>query len=271
MDTVEQMKLFIEPTTVALIGVSGKTDGDNFNILLNMERFGFEGRIYVINPFVSEVHGRKAYPDFKSVPEKIDLAVIANIPPLVPGLVKDCVEAGIKAIVIVTQGFADADEKGKKLQEEILGIAREGGARIIGPNTAGIVNRSRNFCTLFVPVEKSSEQTSISFVMQTGLFTNGISPSTLAWKVFDIGNACDVDFADVLEYLEDDPETKLVCLHIEGLKQGRRLIDVARRVAKKKPILAIKTGRSEKGARAVATHTGSMVGRYMRRLLSKPA
>lgn len=110
-------------------------------------------------------------------------------------------------------------------------------------------------------MHRGEEKTFISFVMQSGTFSQGISHSTLVWKGFDLGNTCDVDFADVLEYLEDDPDTKLIALHIEGIENGSRFLKVARRVARKKPILALKTGISERGARAAASHTGSMVGR----------
>ncbi|MFH1349307.1 MAG: CoA-binding protein [Pseudomonadota bacterium] len=261
MGNTDYMRNFLEPDTVALIGVSKQTGEGSFNILLNMIDFGFQGRLYVINPFVKEIQGVKAYPDLRSVPEKIDLAVISTAPHSVPGGVRDCVAAGIKAIIIITQGFADAGEEGLRLQKEIVGIAEKGGARIMGPNTVGVVNQSKHFNTMFVPLPKAEEKTSISFVAQTGLFSQGISRFTYRWKYIDLGNACDVGFADVLEYLEDDPDTKLIALHIEGINHGRRFLEVARRVARKKPILAIKTGKSAKGAGAAISHSGSMTGR----------
>jgi acetyltransferase len=148
------MKRFLEPDTVALIGVSRQTAEGSFNTILNMINFGFQGKLYLINPFSMEIQGMKAYPNLSSVPDQIDLAVIATSPHSIPESVRDCVTAGIKAMIIMSQGFADTDGAGIRLQEECLSIAEKGGARIMGPNTVGVVNQSKHFSTMFVPLPK---------------------------------------------------------------------------------------------------------------------
>ena len=260
MKITEQMKLFLEPKSVALIGISRAAEEASFGLMGTMLDFGFSGRIYPIHPKMDELLGVKVYPSVKDVPGDIDMVVIAIAREAIPGVVRECVEKGIKAILITTQGFADADAEGKRLQTEIVKFAREAGARIIGPNTVGITNRFIKFTTSIAALEKVANN-SLAFVSQSGVFSQGISPSTIIGKVIDLGNRCDVDFADVLEYLEDDPETKLIALHIESVRDGKRFLEVAARVSKKKPILALKTGKSAKGIKATLSHTGSLAGR----------
>lgn len=135
------MDLFFKPQSVAFIGISARTGVLAFNALENLLACGYEGRVYPVNPNADEILGLKAYPDVKSLPEPVDLAVISTRRSLVPEIVKECVENGIKAIIVVGQGFSDAnDDEGRRLEEEIVRIARAGGARILGPNTIGVTN-----------------------------------------------------------------------------------------------------------------------------------
>ncbi|GAI42463.1 unnamed protein product, partial [marine sediment metagenome] len=168
-------------------------------------------------------------------------------------------ERGIKAITVVGQGFADSDAEGKALQAEMVRIAREGGARIVGPNTFGTANAFINFNSSYVQMDMKKVPTGI--ICQTGLFFGGLPKFPILGKGIDIGNACDIDFSDGLEYFEDDPEVKVILLYIEGMRDGRRFLDVAGRVAKKKPIIAIKSGQSEEAAQATQSHSGSLAGR----------
>ena len=260
MKVAEQMKLFLEPNSVALFGVSRAAEAASLGILGTMLGLGFSGKIYPIHPHIDGLLGVKVYPTVKDVPGDIDLAIVAIARESIPGVVKECVEKGIKAILITTQGFADADAEGKRLQSETVKIAREAGARLIGPNTIGVNNYFRNFTTSLAHLEKVGNNP-FAFVSQTGTFNHGISPSTIAGKFVDLGNKCDVDFADVLEYLEDDPETRLIALHIENVKDGKRFMEVAARVSRKKPVLALKNGKSKRGIRAILSHTGSLAGR----------
>jgi acetyltransferase len=176
--------------------------------------------------------------------------------------VRDCIAKGIKAIIILGQGFADTgDEEGQTLQEEIVGIAQRGGARIVGPNTLGVGNAFNDFTSSTVDLKM--ERIPIGVIAQSGVFLLGIPTFKfkLVGKGIDLGNTCDVSFVDWLEYFEDDPDVKVIALYIENIRDGRRFIPVANRVAKKKPIIAIKGGRSEEGVKASQSHTGSLAGR----------
>ena len=263
MDTVAQMRKFVEPASVALIGVSRSSEpmsGLKFDILRNLLDYGYQGRIYPVNPHANEILGIQAYPSIGEVAEDIDLAVI-NLPrSLVPGAIKDCGRKGISSVVIVTQGFADADdEEGRQLQREIDRLVKEDKVRILGPNSLGTANAFINFSSSFVKIEM--KRVPIGVICQTGVFMIGYPTLTLAGKSIDLGNGCDIDFADGLEYFEQDKDVKVIALHIEGVRDARRFLSVANRVAHKKPIVALKTGRSGLAAKAAQSHTGSLVGK----------
>lgn len=252
------MDLFLKPRSVAVIGASRRTGRGSFNVAETLLELGFGGQIYPVNPNADSILGLKVSPSVKALPPGIDLAVVMVAREWVSGVIEDGAERGIKAFIVITEGFAEADEQGKALQAEIVAIAKAKGVRIIGPNSLGVTNSFHNFSSSWIV--PSLKKNSVAFVCQSGGFMEGFSEFA-AGKSIDLGNACDVDFAEVLEYLEDDPETKIIAVHIEGLKEGKRFLEVARRVHKKKPILVLKTGRSETGARAAASHTGSLTGK----------
>ncbi|MDP2663302.1 MAG: acetate--CoA ligase family protein [Dehalococcoidia bacterium] len=265
MSIVDQLMPFMEPESVALIGVPRSTD-TGVNTVEFMLEYGYKGRLYPVNPSADSIVGVKAYHSIKDVPETVDLAVISVPRQIVPGVVADCIDTGVKAILVVSQGFADADEEGKALQKRIVDLARQGGARIVGPNSMGTVNAGRKFSCAFVQMDSPQVNYPVGIASQSGLVINvgflgsQVGGHRLLGKGFDLGNTCDVDLADTLEYFEADPDTKVIALHMEGIGDGRRFLEVAKRVSKKKPIIAIKAGRTEQGGRAVASHTGAMVG-----------
>ncbi len=258
MEILKEMKLFMEPESVALIGVSRNIHEGSFNILGNLIEYGFKGKIYPINPKADEILGVKAYPDIREIPENIDLAVIATPRATVPDRVKECTEKGVGALVIIAQGFADSDEEGKMLQEKVLEIARKGKTRIMGPNTFGVTNAYTGLSTA-LPRFKL-EKTRVGIISQSGLFFIGF-PQFRFGKVIDIGDCCDIDFADSLAYFEDDPQTKVVMLHMEGIKDGQKFFKAAKKTTMKKPLIVLKSGRTETGGRAAQSHTGSIVGK----------
>jgi acyl-CoA synthetase (NDP forming) len=258
MNIMKQMKLFMEPRSIAVVGITRSAGVGAFNPVETLLNCGFAGKIYPVNPNAEQILGLKAYPNVKVIPEDIDLALISTPRDTVPPLVRECVEKGIKAIIVIAQGFADADEEGKALQAQIVKIAKEGGARIIGPNTFGLTNVFCDFST--TPGLSQTERNPIGVISQTGLFFLGF-PRLKFGKVIDLGNACDIDPADALAYFEDDPDIKVIVLHIEGIQEGKNFLRVAKRVARKKPVIAFKGGKSETGAQAVQCHTGSLVGK----------
>jgi acetyltransferase len=261
MDTVAQLKLFLEPKSLAVIGAQPYSGEQAFNIIENLAYSGYEGQVYPVNPNYSEVLGKKSYPTLADVPGAVDLAIISTPRTVVPEIIRQCAHKGIKAAIVVVQGFADAtDEEGKRLHQELVEAAREGGVRILGPNTLGTANAFVNFNTSFLRL-MGMRKLPVAVISQSGMFFGNLGRLSLIGKGIDLGNACDIDCAEALEYFDQDPETRVIVLHIEGVTDGKRFREVAHRVAKKKPVLALKTGRGEQAARAAQSHTGSLVGR----------
>ena len=255
------MKNFMEPESVALIGISRKSGPGSFNLMENMIKFGFSGKIFPVNPNSTEILGRRAYPNIRAIKEKIDLAVISTPRETTLEILEDCVAAGVKAAIVVNQGFADADSFGKTLQQKMSEMAKRDGMRILGPNTLGIINNYNSFTTSFMPITK--EQVPIGLICQSGIFFVGaLEFSRNIGKGIDIGNACDIGFYEALKYLGEDPEIRIVAIHMEGVNQGKEFVALAGKIVKEKPVIIHKTGSSEKGAEAAISHSGSMAGNY---------
>ena len=258
MEILEDMRRFMEPESIALIGVSRNVDGGAWNVLQNLMDYGFKGKMYPINPKADEILGYRAYPDIREVPGNVDLAVIITPRSTVPARVKECAEKGVHALVVIAQGFADSDDEGKMLQEEMVKTARKSKTRIVGPNTFGVMNAFNGLSTALPKFQMAS--TPVGAVSQSGLFFVGFSKVRFG-KTIDIGDCCDIDFADSLAYFEDDQDIKVVFLHMEGVSDGQRFFKTAKKVSKKKPVIALKSGRSEMGSIAAQSHTGSIVGK----------
>lgn len=256
------MQKFFDPESVAVIGVPSKTGVGAFNNVETMLRFGYGGRIYPINPKAGEICGLKTYSSVLEIPEPADLALISVGRDRVLPVFERCIQAGIKRVVIISQGFSDADQRGADLQDQLVTLARENGVRITGPNTMGLLNNFRNLNTGFVDVPVPEKVFPVSLISQTGLIQ--VSPKDFAYhtwgKAIDIGNTCDVDIIDALEYFADDPETKVITIHMEGIRRGKQFLEIASKITRHKPIVVFKTGRSSTGAKAALSHTGSLVG-----------
>lgn len=259
MDSKKIMNCFMEPKSVAIIGLSRKTGPGSYNLLESMTHYGFTGKVHPVNPQAEEILGLKAYKDVRDIGEPVDLAIVSTPRHHVPPVLEACADAGIRAAIVVPQGFADADAEGKALQQQMTQIAASRGIRILGPNTLGVVNAYSGFTSGFMPVKR--QRVPIGVICQSGIFFFGAS--LFSWQMgkgIDIGNGCDIDFADALEYLGNDRDIKVILLHVEGTRKGKELFDAARTVAKKKPVIVMKTATSREGARAAATHSGAMIG-----------
>ena len=255
------MQAFMNPGSVALIGITRKKGPGNFNLMETMLTFGFSGNIYPVNPHAAEILGRRAYANVTDIKAEIDLAVISTPRETTLEILKDCATARIKAVIVVNQGFTDADEQGKTLQHEMSLFARQNGIRILGPNTLGVINCFNNFTTSFMPI--STQRSPVGLICQSGIhFVGPQQFSGLFGKGIDLGNACDIGFYDALKYYATDPEIKLIAAHMEGLRNGNDVIALAREVAQSKPLIIHKSGRSKIGALAAMSHTGSMAGNY---------
>lgn len=255
------MRSFFEPQSVVLIGVSRQSGPGAFNNLEMMLRYGYRRSVYVVHPTVSEILGQKTYASVADLPEVPELAVISLGRDRVLSVFRDCVRKGIQRVIIISQGFSDADEHGKDLQKQLMELAREHGTRILGPNTMGVLNAFDGFSTAFIDIPRDPSPPPLGLIAQSGVFQVGFESFTgRVGKGFDIGNACDVDFVDGLNYFEHDPQTQIIVIHMEGMIRGQEFLQAAARIAPKKPIIVLKTGRSTAGARAALSHTGSLVG-----------
>ena len=260
------LKSFFEPKSVAVFGSLREGVGLGYGVIRNMLQFGYSGKIYPVSPSYSgEVLGFRVYSAVNDVAEPIDAAIVITPPPTVPGIIEQCARKGVKAAVIVSENFAEAGGDGVKYQQQLVEIVRRTGIRIIGPNTVGLFNAANGFITNpYLIVQKKIRRGGIAYCSQSGYVGTAAQPledrAVPVSKMCDIGNKCDVDEADLLNYLADDPETKVVAMHIENAKDGRRFMGAARRVVARKPLLVLRPGRSEEAARAVASHTASLAG-----------
>ena len=259
------IKPLFEPQSVAVIGSLRQSWFGGYVVVMQLQKFGFPGKIYPVNPSVEEVLGIKAYPSLESIPGPVDLAIIMTSYRAFPRIIEECVEKGVKAGIIVSDGFAERDEERAKLQQEIVKIARRTGLRLIGPNTIGLHNTANGLMTnpYLLEYEKIYPG-SVAIFGQTGL----VGPQALPlqdWgygisKICDVGNKCDVDESDMLEYFGSDPQTKVIAMHLEDVKDGRRFVQTARNVVAQKPVLVLKPGKCKESAKAMASHTGSLAG-----------
>ena len=262
------LSAFFDPAAVAVVGSLREVPGTAYWAIRNMRHFGFSGPVYPINPNPAnygEVFGSPVYASVLDVPGPVDLAALLVPPDTTADVVEECARKGVKAAIVLSEGFAESGSEGASLQRQIVDIARRTGIRVMGPNTFGVVNSANGLATM--PPMTDNERIlrgGVAFCSQTG----SIGPHQVPlddWaypisKMCDIGNKCDVDEADVLDYLSDDPETKVVAMHLEDVRDGARFIGAARRLCARKPLVVLKAGRSEAGARASASHTGSLMG-----------
>ena len=256
------LNAIFNPRAIAVIGASDTFGKWGHRMLDRPIKTGFPGAIYPINPNKSELLGLKAFPNVAAVPGDIDLAVITTPTPTVPGVLRECIAKGIKGAVVITAGFAETGEEGRRLQEEMLAVAQRGGIRLVGPNCMGIFSAAGRLSLSFAEAPKSG---GIAFVSQSGTF--GVSIATVAAaqgyglsKFISIGNQADLGVADYVEYLAEDKDTRVIALYVEGFKDGESFFEVARRAVKQKPIIIYKAGRSEAAERAALSHTASVAG-----------
>jgi len=255
------------PESVAIIGASRSPHKFGHIQVANLLRTGFRGRIYPVNPRAEEILGLRCYPSILDVPGQVDVAVVSIPAPKVPRAVEECVEKGVGFVVVISSGFREAGPEGEKLQEAMLEAIRGTETRIVGPNTTGILNAEAGFTTTFMPVWGPMREGPVSFIVQTGLFAGTLLLHILTAerfglaKVAGLGNKCDLDETEVMEYLLEDPATEVIAMYMEGVGDGRKFMGIARRLAKEKPVLILKSGRTEAGMRAALSHTGSLAGR----------
>lgn len=255
---------FLAPASVAVIGASRRRGSVGGELIHNMAASGFSGPIYPINPKAEEVEGLRAYPSIGEVPEPVELAVIAVPGERVLDVARECAAHGVRGVIVISAGFGETGEEGRRLQRELLEVCRAAGMRMVGPNCLGIMSLApgARFNATFAP--KVPPAGNVAFASQSGAMGLALiefaADRNLGISAFaSLGNRADITANDLLEYWHEDDATDLALLYIESFSNPRRFARVARRVGRRKPIVAVKSGRSRAGARATSSHTGAML------------
>lgn len=263
--THESLDAIFAPRSVAVVGASRNRSSIGWALLDNLISRRFEGPIFPVNPHTDSVHSLKCYPSVSAVPDPVDLAVILVPRALVEEVVDECLELEIPGLVVISAGFAETGEEGARLERRIRDKVRGAGARMVGPNCMGVINTDPavSLDATFAPVP--ARRGHIGFVSQSGALgvaiLNVASSLGIGLTQFvSMGNKADVSGNDLLAYWEDDDETRVICMYLESFGNPRRFTEIAKEVGRKKPILVVKSGRTEAGARAASSHTGALAG-----------
>ena len=257
------MKEILSPNSVAIIGASNDEAKLGGMLLKNMINAGFKGKLYPINPKGGEIMGLKAYPSVTDVGEPIDLAVVAVKNNLVAGEIRKMKEAGIKYATILTAGFKEDSPAGAELEKELIAVAKECGVRFLGPNCFGLMNPGAGVNATFAHLLPKSGN--ISIFSQSG----AVGSSIIDWAYHNgmglanfvtFGNKADVDEADLIRSISEDPNTKVLGMYLEGINNGEKFVEAVENMPVKKPIVVFKSGRTQAGSAAASSHTGSLAG-----------
>ena len=253
------------PGSVAVVGASEVPLKWGTYIASNILDGKFNGRFYPVNPNVPEVFGYKTYPSLLDIPEPVDLVFITTPSKTIMHILQDCIEKGITNIVMITSGFSETGKEGAMLEKDIVALAQSRGLHIVGPNTMGIVN---THCSLYATGTITRPKPGgISIIAQSG----NLGFQILEWarsqnigisKFVGSGNEAVLKIEDYLEYYKSDSETKVILMYIEGIDDGKSFVEIAKNTSLKKPIIALKAGRTEIGSKAAASHTGALAGSY---------
>jgi acetyltransferase len=255
---------FFNPKSIAVIGASRTPGKVGYDVLKNLIQYGYQGVIYPINPEASEILGLKAYPSILDVSDEIGLAVVVVPPKRVLEVIGQCGQKGIDAAVIITAGFRESGSEGTKLEDELIKKAKESGVRFMGPNCLGIIDSHSRINASFAP--GMPNQGNIGFFSQSGAL--GIAVLDLALsedvgfsKFISMGNKADISDEEIMQALAEDENTKVILGYIEGVRDGKKFVEIASQVSKKKPLIILKSGITSAGVKAASSHTGALAGR----------
>ncbi len=260
---VEGLDKIFNPRRIAVVGASNEEGSVGARLLRNLVGVGYRGAVYPVNPFEPNIQGITAYPTIERIPRQVDLAIVATPAHTVPQIVEECGRAGVSGLVIISAGFKEAGEEGKRLESEILKIKGHYRLRIIGPNCLGIMRPSIKLNATFA--KRTIGPGKIAFISQSA----ALCASVLDWAseahigfsaVVSVGSMADVDFGDLIDYFGTDPKTKSIMLYMESVKNARNFMSAARGFARAKPIMVIKAGKFPESAEAALCHTGALCG-----------
>ncbi len=251
------------PSTVAVIGATEKAGSVGRTVLWNLISSPFGGTVFPVNPKRPNILGLKAYPSLADVPDPVELAVIVTPPPTIPGVMDECVAAGVKGAIIISAGFKEIGPEGEELERRVLERARRGDIRIVGPNCLGVMNPVNGLNATFASA--MARPGSVGLISQSGALLTAIFDWSLREKVgfssvVSLGSMLDIGWGDVIYHLGDDPNTNSIVIYMETVGDARAFLSAAREVALTKPIIVIKPGRTAQAAKAAASHTGSLTG-----------
>lgn len=252
-----------EPESIAVIGASEKADSVGRTLLWNLISNPFGGTVFPINPKRSSVLGIKAYPKLAALPQPVELAVIATPAPGVPEVVAECVDAGVKGAIIISAGFKESGEAGARLEQQVLEHAQRGKMRIIGPNCLGVMSPLTGLNATFAST--MARPGNIGFISQSGALCTAVLDWSLSEDVgfsafVSLGSMMDVGWGDLIDYLGSDLQTSSIVMYLETIGDARSFLSAAREVARTKPIILLKAGRTQEAARVATSHTGALAG-----------
>jgi acetyl coenzyme A synthetase (ADP forming)-like protein len=259
------LEAIFAPRSIAVIGASRRRDSIGFALLHNLVLNQFEGTIFPVNPHASAIHSLRCYATIAAIPDPIDLAVVMVPSGAVQEVVEQCLARGVRGLVVITAGFAETGPEGAAREARLREAVRTAGVRMIGPNCMGVINTAAavSLNATFAPTPARAGR--VGFVSQSGALgvaiLNVMRDMDIGLTQFvSMGNKADVSGNDLLEYWEDDPETRVIAMYLESFGNPRRFTEIAKRVTRKKPVLVVKSGRTAEGARAATSHTGAIAG-----------
>ncbi len=255
------LEALFKPKSIAVVGASRRPGKIGYEILYNIINYGYGGKVYPINPKADNILGLKAYPTLSAIKEEVDMVVVSVPAKYTLDVIDEAGAVGAKVAVVIASGFKEVGNV--ELERELVRRARKSGIRVLGPNIFGIVYTPSRLNASFGP--KDVIPGSVAFITQSGALGIALMGMTIVERIgvssiISIGNKADIDDADLLSYLVDDPNTKVILIYLEGVEDGRKFLKVASEVTTKKPVVVIKAGKTEVGAKAVASHTGSLAG-----------
>ncbi|MCX5637829.1 MAG: acetate--CoA ligase family protein, partial [Planctomycetota bacterium] len=263
---IMSLESFFNPKSVAIVGASRQKGKVGYEILSNMIEAGFKGKIFPVNPNADAIEGLKCFPDLQSIGQIPDLVIIVVPANIVPAVMRQCADAGVQSVIVITAGFREVGKEGRQLEEQVIQIAKQAGIRVIGPNCLGVIVPANKLNASFVgPPKAGLIPGAIGYLSQSGALlaaildmanANGIGFS----KLVSIGNKADVDELDVIKALASDADTKVIAGYLENITDGNAFMNQAERISHDKPILLMKSGGTEAGAKAASSHTGSLAG-----------
>ncbi len=260
------LDIFFNPDGIAVVGASGNTSRGGYYLLNNVLE-GYKGRVYPVNPRYETISGIECYPDVASIPDNFELLIYFAPAKSLPETIEQCSKKGVRGIIIESAGFSEVGEQGKKLQERVSELAAKHGIRLWGPNCMGLLDGHLRHVFSFMSWMEWKDYMrpgNVSLIVQSGMLSAGFLMMMLERggmgisKVCSIGNKCDVNEVELLEYIIHDDKTDVIGLYLESVSDGRKFLDIVR--ATNKPVIALKGGRSAFGAKAAISHTASMAG-----------